>query len=230
MEAKKTKILALAVLAMLCAVAIVGAAYAAFAGTAKTYNAGNNATAGYIEIENASFSPMINSVSADFDTFTYESGKAWFLQNPAAQPVDSKTAKAIGDLKSITVNNKTGAPISKLAVTVKTSADVGNNDFVYFMAVTVGSYPTQYISPVSAAGTTLNFDLTTPIADNGDVAVTFQLYIGYVADVWAPNDFMSTAVDVAPHDPGFVPGKTSTAGPVDLTNVTFGITVAVPAA
>ena len=75
MEAKKTKILALAVLAMLCAVAIVGAAYAAFAGTAKTYNEDNNAISGNILIGNASFDPMIAPEDPEvYETYTAESG------------------------------------------------------------------------------------------------------------------------------------------------------------
>ena len=130
MEAKGRKMLALGIVGMMCAVAIIGAAYAAFNGTARTYNQGNTATAGNILIDNASFTAMISSAGVEFDTYSAETGKAYYFDG--GSDVNSLFAKKVGTAKDLTVNNHTGAAITALTIGAKSSVAISNTEFIYF--------------------------------------------------------------------------------------------------
>ena len=133
--------LALGVVAMMCAVAIIGIGYATFGGTARTYNEGNTATAGNILIENESFTAMISAAGVEFDTYSAESGDAYYFESGGAT-VNSLFAKQVGDAKDLTVNNRTGAAITALTVGAKSSVAITNAEFIYFFEVSITNLAT----------------------------------------------------------------------------------------
>lgn len=206
MEAKKTKILALAVLTMLCAVAIVGAAYAAFAGNAKTYNEDNNADVGYMTLtpeaaQDGSWTPIVDDVKGEFSSYVYnDSGAktAYYLINPANTTITIGEApnqkvyvnKNLGD-KDFVLSNKTGENITEVVFEAKASAGVGNNTFVYILAMTDGT-TTEYqlLDASNPAAKTFTFDYSSsPVANNGTVTYKATIYIGYVVNGYIEGEY-----------------------------------------
>ncbi|WII09351.1 hypothetical protein O8W32_00630 [Methanomassiliicoccales archaeon LGM-DZ1] len=230
MEYKMKKSMALGVVIMLCAVAMIGAGYAAFNGHARTYNEGNSANAGFIELVpggtgDAQWTPLSNNVATAFSEYTYNDGgtkKAYYI---AAGDVDSDTpvapianyvVKVLGS-KTYTVANKTSEAITAIDFGVKSDKGVGNTDFVYVVKVANGA-SIQYVVLNTSAATAenvLSFTGLSVAAETGTTTFTVSLCIAYLPNVYIPDSFIGPAVTPTDddHDQG---AKQSTTGPVDI--------------
>ncbi len=199
--------LALGAVIMLCAVAIIGAGYAAFSNTAtaRTYNEGNSATAGYMTLTpGAAGSANWDAISADVDvalsSYVYNSGIAYYFADESTSPVtvDSTAGYTVASLgsKDIVITNQTGGDISTVDFVVKQDKVVGNADFIYIVCVNGVYKALQYTGDVAdiTFAITIDTDTTTaenePLADGESYAVSVSLCIGYVANCQIPTSWI----------------------------------------
>ncbi len=241
--------LALGAVIMLCAVAIIGAGYAAFSNsaTARTYNADNSATAGYMTITPTAggtsvWDPMsTDNVNGNFSTYVYghvtgtapdttvTTEKAYYFTS-GATTVNSLTALKLGDTKTFTITNQTGANITSLSLNVKaalgTSGAVGTNtEFKYFLKIGDSTFIDINEELVSAGATET---LTISINDGASAALAVELYIGYTADVGIPEGYIGDVGDVGSGVKDANNAADANA-PADMKNVSFAFAISLPA-
>ena len=235
MIAKKTKILALAVVGMMCAVAIVGAAYAAFAGEARTYNEGNNVDTGYMTLSpngTANTAAKWAAISAAgkevFSTYsyvavsnnTYTDKTAYYFKEGGALGTGVAATyfvKQIGTAKTFDIDNQSGETITKINFKATAVGTVPSGDFKYFLKVTIGSADV-YLE----VSTTEQETGAQTIAFTGTAAsVSVAICVGYVPNVTIPSPPVGTATSGDNNN-----ARESSAAPVDLSNITFAFAVA----
>lgn len=233
MEYKMKKSMALGVVIMLCAVAMIGAGYAAFNGNARTYNMDNSATAGYATFASADWNAITNgNGTADLDTYIYGDTTTktayYFTGSTTTATISTKdyTLSQIGT-KDFTLTNQTGAAISAYKVGVTASKAVGSDSFEYF--VKIGN--TYQALATSGSVSELLFDISpaSAIADGGSDTVTIALYIGYVANVYLPNDFIGPAYASSGEGHTQAAIQTDTA-PADFDSLSFALAAKIPGA
>ena len=236
MKGNKGKVLALGVIVMFCAVAIIGAGYAAFAGTAKTYNENNSVIAGNIVIANGTYTPMVSNANEVFSTYTYNDTTekvAYYFETPT--DIHDLKAVSLGTAKTMGVTNNTGAAIAKLNIGAKASTAISTGDYKYFFKVTTsGTSTNEYFIDLPVSGTgyaytgeiTLDMGSGAKLADGGSVNVTIQLYVGYVANVYVPDDYIGAA-STTKGGTCTIDARNGTA-PADIADVDFGFVVLTP--
>lgn len=226
---------------MLCAVAIIGAGYAAFSNTAtaRTYNAGNSATAGYMTITpTAGGTNVWDPISTDaivdsFSTYVYGKGSPavsatayYFADTPT--PLHELTALKIGTVtKTFTIENQTGDAISKLSFKVTAVVGEGgslgtNAEFIYFLKIGDLFYD---INDALKSG--VSQDLTISIANGESETINAELYIGYVEDYAIPTGYVGALVAKGT---GAQNVNDSDVAPADMKNVSFAFEISIPAA
>ncbi len=241
--------LALGAVIMMCAVAIIGAGYAAFSNTAnaRTYNADNSATAGYMTITPTAggtsvWDPMsTDDVNGNFSTYVYghvageppatttTTEKAYYFTS-GATTVNSLTALKLGDTKTFTIANQTGAAITSLSLNVKATlgatGTVGTNDeFKYFLKIGDSTFIDIDDDLVSTGATKT---LTISIADEASATLAVELYIGYTEDVGIPTGYIGDVVAVG----AGVQNANNAAdadAPADMKDVSFAFAISLPA-
>ena len=231
MIAKKTKILALAVVGMMCAVAIVGAAYAAFAGSASTYNQGNNVTAGYMTLTpgtagSADWTAIVASGEDSLDTYVYNDNGAktayYFSDDTGvaagADDANNYLVKQIGTAKVFTLENKTGAATSTLVFKATASAAPTASDIKYFLKVTFGTgdnAPVEYLDISTTEQATAAKALV--IANNSTGTISVAICVGYIPNVCLPDAPMI--------GPATAPGQGDTADAIQTTSAPANLSV-----
>ncbi len=208
---QKKKIVAGITAIVVLALLFAGVGYA-FSGTARTYNQGDEQTLAYMSVTPDDFNPIFVSTNGGtiFDTYVYQGATldadpliAYAFNVDEETVVDltanATTYKAVAlnnVAKTLTVENQTGDSISKLNVAINATGTVGNTDFVYiFKLQVVGDTPenTKYI--VFNGNATGNVDITplAAIADEGTKDIAVTVYVGYVANVYVPNNYIGPA-------------------------------------
>ena len=251
MEHKARKMLALGAVIMLCAVAIIGAGYAAFSNTAtaRTYNEGNSATAGYMTITPdgtgaaawdaisttdivASFSTYVYKHSDGAVTPTYTTEKAYYFADDAGASVHDLFAIKLGETKTFTVANQTGTAIASFSMNVKAkvaaATDIGTNaEFKYFLKIGDQFFDIDS-TMASAEGVTKTVTLAVP--SEGSETLNVELYIGYTADVGIPEDYIGDVVTKGTAGSHDANNASDANAPKDMINVSFAFAISAPVA
>ena len=240
--------LALGIVAMLCAVAIVGIGYAAFGGSAKTYNQNNAATAGYMTLTpqgatTAAEWAAITTASdvTGFDTYAYAvmedhdsdpetpdqyvDYKAYFFVTPGGEAgtgvANNYTVKEINS-KTFRLTNQTGSAITSVKFDATASQNAPAGNFVYFLKVTVGEASPVYMNISTEKQQTAAINITS-VATGNYVDIDVAICIGYIANVYVPNNYIGPA---GPSEVGrTIPAIKDGTGPVGLTATSFSFGV-----
>ena len=238
--------LALGAVIMLCAVAIIGAGYAAFSNTAtaRTYNEGNNATAGYMTLTPGTtaagdWSAISADAKAEYSSYKYQhestTNVAYYVAGGAVIDTEGSAAngyyvKELGTAKTFTLENQTGASISQITFGAKakigTDGAVGNNaDYKYFLKVANGSN-VLYLAVDETEEKTGTLALTA-IADNASGEITVQLCTGYVVNCFLPEDRIGDVSTAATAPEGYDQAAhySATLAPQDMKNISFAFSV-----
>lgn len=243
MEYKMKKSMALGVVIMLCAVAMVGAGYAAFNGNARTYNAGNSADAGFMNIvPDGSGAAQWTALSANVDTafneYTYQvmvdedndagtpdvsvTRKAYYFDSTSGldtdsskAPVEGYTIKILGG-KDYIVSNKTNDAITAIDFEITADKIVGNADFIYLVKVKTGTSYEYLVLDSDDTNNVLHFTGLSLAASTGTATFTVSFCIAYLADAFIPESFIGPAADST--GTGYTQGaKVSDDGPVSIS-------------
>ena len=241
---------------MLCAVAIIGVGYAAFSNTAtaRTYNEGNNAIAGYMVITpgteaSENWDPIVSNVVESFSTYHYRPitaagppivygtpATAYYLAGVAAG-TDDAAGYYVKDVasKNFTVENQTGGILDSIAFKAKASAAVGNADFKYFLKVVDGAGTAVYFD-IDTSDVSKDVSLASSLADGAKRELTVSVCIGYKPNCVLPSvrygDVSSFAEGSVPSPlpSGFDQLARSTGNaPADMAATTFAFAVTVTA-
>ena len=236
--------LALGAVIMLCAVAIIGAGYAAFSNTAtaRTYNEGNSATAGYMTItpdgSGAAAWDAIstNAVKSEFSSYAFlhesNTNVAYYSNGTVldidGSPVNGWCVKELGTAKAFTLKNDTGAAISQITFGAKAKIGdegaIGNNtDYKYFLKVSNGTN-VLYLDVDATEEKTGTLALTS-IPDGEDGAITVQLCIGYQVNCYLPTNFIGDVSASAAAGYTQAAHYSATLAPEDMKNISFAFSV-----
>jgi hypothetical protein len=179
---------------------------------------------------NGNFSTYVyGHVAGEPPATTTTTEKAYYFTS-GATTVNSLTALKLGDTKTFTIANQTGAAITSLSLNVKATlgatGTVGTNDeFKYFLKIGDSTFIDIDDDLVSTGATKT---LTISIADEASATLAVELYIGYTEDVGIPTGYIGDVVAVG----AGVQNANNAAdadAPADMKDVSFAFAISLPA-
>ena len=143
-------------------------------------------------------------------------------------------SKSLGE-KTLIVNNGSGKDVKTIQLTVTPTDKVGNAEFVYFIKVAAGSYEKYAVldDASAQAATAKVFDgITNGLVDDTNTTdvdesvittlnITVTLYVGYVANVTIPDNFIGPATSTANNDAH----ESASLVPVGFDDLSFGFAI-----
>jgi len=192
------------------------------------------AAAGTLYVKNGN---VYEEVVGDYDAeATYyakvniqDANKAYAFKDQASVvAVEGYSCIQLGT-KTVTIDNQTGEAITALDVNIK-AADLGTSDFVYIFKFQNAENTAKYAMfyGTGAEARDVKELAVTSIADGatGDVNVT--LYIGYVSNVFVPENYIGAATPTAADPVKDHPYIVCDSEPASMANVDFGFNFTIP--
>ena len=200
----KNRIVLAITAAVVIALLFMGIGYAVFTGDARTYNPNDEQTLAYMSVTPADFDPIFTTVDGGtiFDSYVYYNGGILtaYAFNVDAETVTEVTvsettykAVQLGTAKNMVVLNNTGAAISKLNIGITANNDVGNASFVYIFKLTIGEVNSYIVFNGSSVSGNVQISPATPIADGGNATIAITVYVGYIPNVYVPDNYIGPA-------------------------------------